>query len=173
MQLVWVHLSNHQHLTLLDTVTTREADNQEDDKYQNQDHQHNQNFHLHVLPPHFAAQLSSSLVKLVRLHYSLSSLRKPTSCMCTTCKHRWCSRQTARSTKREWLSESGTPGPLATYGYQCTYLHTCIRMICTRLHPLAAAPPKLALGASNNLRRLCNIAMPACMYTTFHKTPWY
>lgn len=74
LQLVWVHLSNRQDLALLDTVTTREANNQEDDKYQNQNHQYNQNFHLHILPPHFAAQLSSSLVKLVRLHALLIHL---------------------------------------------------------------------------------------------------
>lgn len=42
--------------SLLDAVVgTRKANNQENDKYQNQNHQDNQDLHLHVLPPHLTA----------------------------------------------------------------------------------------------------------------------
>lgn len=56
------------HSLLLDAVTSRKADNQEDHKDQNQDHKYDEDLHLHILPPHFAAQLSPCFVKLVRLH---------------------------------------------------------------------------------------------------------
>ena len=63
-----VHLDMKTHtLPLLDAVATREAHNQEDDKYQNQNDKHHQDLHLHVLPPHLAAQLPPSFVKFVSL----------------------------------------------------------------------------------------------------------
>lgn len=63
-----VHLDMKTHtLPLLDAVATREAHNQEDDKNQNQNDKHHQDLHLHVLPPHLAAQLPPSFVKFVSL----------------------------------------------------------------------------------------------------------